>query len=105
MPRTRQRPRLNRMPRILVAVMMLAFCFATTVYAAHVHEKTVRSGAVTHCEVCLHLSGTAGAPAPPSLAGFAPVVTFEAIAWPVQVFVSAHRPRAHRSRAPPSPSR
>jgi hypothetical protein len=92
------------MSRVLVAVVTLAFCFATTLYAAHVHETTGKKSAVTHCEVCLQLSGTASSPPPPSLAGFVPLITFEAAAGRVRSFITVHRARAHRSRAPPASS-
>lgn len=101
MQRTRLTLRLQRMPRVLVAVVTLAFCIATTVYASHIHEVTGKKGTVTHCEVCTQLSGTASAPPPPSLVALVPLVTFETAARHVQSFVSTPRGRAHRSRAPP----
>ena len=100
MLRNRHRLRLPRIPRVLIATLTLAFALAMTVYAAHVHERSAKS-AVTHCEVCLHLSGAAGAPSPPPLAGFVPLVTFEAVVQRIRPFVIQHRARAHRSRAPP----
>ena len=56
MLRNRHRLRLPRIPRVLIATLTLAFALAMTVYAAHIHERSAKS-AVTHCEVCLHLSG------------------------------------------------
>jgi hypothetical protein len=88
------------MPRVLVALVTLAFCVASTVYAAHLHEAG-KKNAVAHCEICLHLGGTTSAPPPPSVVAFAPVVTIEAAIRDVDAFIVIHRPRAHRSRAPP----
>jgi hypothetical protein len=102
MLRNRHSLRLVRIPGVLIALVTLAFAIATTVYAAHVHDPAKKS-AVTHCEICVQLSGSASAPPPPSLAGFVALFAYEAAGRCFQSFIATHRARAHRSRAPPSP--
>ena len=94
--------RLHRMPRILVALVTLAFSIASTVYIAHAHDASKKTTVASDCSVCLQLSGTASPPPPIALIAFVPLVTVEVAFRCSQFCFPARLPRAHRSRAPPA---
>jgi hypothetical protein len=82
---------------------VVALFVASTAYVAHVHAVADELGH-SHCDLCLQLTGTSGAPAQPPL-NFRPVRRVEYIlpANPADSFLPHDPPRSHRSRAPPSP--
>lgn len=90
------------MPRILTALVTVAFFIATTVYAAHLHDRAGKKDGPAHCEICLQLSGTAGTPPPVRVTKPIPTVTPDVTFVRIQPSITTRVPSAHRSRAPPS---
>jgi hypothetical protein len=85
----------------LVALLLLA---ATTAYAVHHHEEADKPASAEHCDLCLQLGATAGAPT-----GLAPVAISDAPGYQLPAAVEGVVPRRHflqplQARAPPRPS-
>lgn len=90
--------------RVIALFALLALLFAGTAYVVHGldHDKPLSQHTFTHCDLCLHFSGTAGAPEHPALVGNppAPVVAPAAIETPQ--FTSHPHPTNRLPRAPPA---
>src|SRR5262245_10134475 len=80
--------------RLMAVVALLALLIATTGYVAHgfPHDLPLSQHSSTPCDLCLHFSGTAGAPANADLVGKPPLVAFVPAAPATPSFSSRPHP-------------
>ncbi|HYL71878.1 MAG TPA: hypothetical protein VEY89_11310 [Candidatus Dormibacteraeota bacterium] len=85
--------------RLVALVAACALAVSAAVYAAH--GLADRDHAHTHCDLCVHLSGTAGTPALLAVLG-KPLLVLTAVRVPPGVRLVASSPRGpHSARGPP----
>jgi hypothetical protein len=81
----------------LVAACALALCAA--VYSAHGFGE--RGHEHAHCDLCVHFSGTAGSPLPPTVVG-KPVLEVRVSPAPPRIYLPLRSPLGeHLPRGPP----
>ena len=90
--------------RAVALFALLALLFAGTAYVVHglEHEKPLSEHAYTHCDLCLHFSGTAGAPEHPAIVGHPPAPVVASAATEKPQFTSHVHPTNRLPRAPPA---
>jgi hypothetical protein len=89
-----------RPARLVAFVAACALIAGAAVYSAH--GLTDRGHEHTHCDLCVHFSGSAGSPAQASVAGKPPLLLVRAIALPAQPRRRTHSPLgSHLPRGPP----
>jgi hypothetical protein len=92
--------RSQRRNRLVAVFATLALILCTAVYSAHglgdhAHEPE-------HCDLCVHFSGSAGAPAQVKIVG-KPVLVCRLAAIPAGIVLPARPPHGrHLPRGPPS---
>ena len=85
--------------RLVALVAACALAVSAAVYAAH--GLADRDHGHTHCDLCVHLSGTAGSPAVVGVVG-KPLLVFTPVRVLSGVRLVARAPRGpHSSRGPP----
>jgi hypothetical protein len=86
--------------RLVALVAACALAVSAAVYAAH--GLADRNHEHTHCDLCVHLSGTAGSPALLAVVVGMPLLAFTAVRVLAGVRLVASSPRGpHSSRGPP----
>ncbi len=90
--------------RVIALFALLALLFAGTAYVVHGldHDKPLSQHAFNHCDLCLHFSGTAGAPDHPALVGNPPAPAVAPAATETPQFASHPHPTNRLPRAPPA---
>src|SRR5579862_338509 len=92
-----------RRNRLIALVAACALIACAAVYSAHGFDD--RSHAHSHCDLCVHLSGTAGAPAAAAVTG-KPVLAVGTLAAPAALLLPTRSPLgAHLPRGPPQSNR
>ncbi len=90
--------------RVVALFALLALLFAGTAYVVHGldHQGSLAQHAYAHCDLCLHFSGTAGAPEHAALAGYPPAPVVAPAATETPQFTSHVHPTNRLPRAPPA---
>jgi hypothetical protein len=96
--------RRSRHNRLGALVALLALLFATTAYVSHGsdHSVPLPQHSSAQCDLCLHFSGTAGAPDHPAPFGLAPLPAFAPTPADTQRPASYEHPTHRLPRAPPA---
>jgi hypothetical protein len=85
--------------RLLALIAACALIAAAAAYSAH--GLADRGHEHTHCDLCVHLGGSAGSPVPPAVAG-KPVLVVRELPPPRQIPRSTRlAPGEHLPRGPP----
>jgi hypothetical protein len=89
---------------ILALFALVALLFATTAYVEHgyQHELANSPHSIAQCDLCLHFSGTAGAPVHTDLPGKPPLEAFAPAVIETPRFSSRKHPTNRLPRAPPA---
>jgi hypothetical protein len=90
--------------RLVALWALLALLFAGTAYVVHGFdsEKPLSQHSATHCDLCLHFSGTAGAPDHPAIVGNPPTPSVAPDAVETPRYSSYEHPTNRLPRAPPA---
>jgi hypothetical protein len=90
--------------RLVVLLALLALLFASSAYVVHgfQHDKPLSSHNSNQCDLCLHFSGTAGAPDHPVVAGRPPLAAVAPAPQEILRFESYEHPTNRLPRAPPA---
>ena len=91
-----------RRTRLVALLAACALIACAAVYSAH--SISDRAHEHSHCDLCVHFSGSAGAPAQTKVVG-KPVLLIRTAALPAGILLPARSPvGAHQPRAPPASS-
>jgi hypothetical protein len=90
--------------RLVALIALLALLFASSAYVVHglEHDKPLSTHNAAHCDLCLHFSGTAGAPSHPVVNGRPPVAAVAPATPEILRFESYEHPTHRLPRAPPA---
>ena len=92
-----------RRNRLIALVAACALIACAAVYSAHGFDD--RGHEHSHCDLCVHFSGTAGAPVAAAVIG-KPVLVIRTLPAPVALLLPTRSPLgAHLPRGPPQSSR
>src|SRR5688572_14630455 len=89
---------------IVALFALVALLFATTAYVAHGYQHELASSphSIAQCDLCLHFSGTAGAPTHTDHVGKPPLEAFTPAVVETPRFSSRKHPTNRLPRAPPA---
>jgi len=93
-----------RYNRVVALFALLALLFASSAYVVHglQHDKPLSTHNAVHCDLCLHFSGTAGAPDHPVVDGRPPLAAVAPAPQEILRYESYEHPTHRLPRAPPA---